>query len=72
VDDSGVFPELLQTRDGQGLTIRIDSRLLAEAEAKEDESKQDAAAALRQKVNTVGKVGEAGERAPPAPRQLQL
>jgi type III restriction enzyme len=57
-----VFPELLQNRDGQELTIRIDSKLLAEAEAREGESKQDAAAALRQKVNTVGKVGEAGER----------
>ncbi len=57
-----VFPELLQNRDGQEVTIRIDSKLLAEAEAREGESKQDAAAALRHKVNTVGKVGEPGEQ----------
>lgn len=53
----------LQNRPGEQNTIRIDSKLLAEAEAREEgESAQDAAARLRQIVATVGKRDEPGER----------
>lgn len=53
----------LQNRNGESYTIRIDSKLLADAEAREEgESAQDAAARLREIVATVGKVGHPGEQ----------
>ena len=44
------------------VTVRIDSKLLAEAEMREEgESAQDAAARVRELVSTVGKRGQPGE-----------
>ncbi len=62
VFDSGhVFPELLGNTENIENTVRIDSKLLSQAEEREEgKSKQDAAEALRKKVNTIGKVGEPG------------
>jgi type III restriction enzyme len=57
-----VFPELLQNQPGQDVTLRIDSKLLEEAEgATEGVSRQQAAESLRRKVASVGKPGEPGE-----------
>ncbi len=57
-----VFPELLQNQPGQEVTLRIDSKLLDEAEqAREGVTRQEAAEALRRKVATVGKKDEPGE-----------
>lgn len=53
----------LENRDGVQYTVRIDSKLLADAEARsEGESAQDAAERLRSLVATVGKEGEPGEQ----------
>lgn len=53
----------LQNRDGENYTVRIDSRLLDEAESRADgETRQDRAEKLRELVGTVGKVGEPGEQ----------
>ncbi len=58
-----VFPEYFSNREDFKPTIRIDSKLLAEAESREPAlSKQDAAEALRRIVATVGKPGEPGEQ----------
>lgn len=52
-----------QNRDGERNTVRIDTKLLEQAEAREEgESAADAAERLRKIVGTVGKVGEAGEQ----------
>jgi len=61
-----VLPELAN-RDGQPeVTIRIDSRLLAEAEgAVEGETREEAAERLRKTVDTVGKTEWEGEGDPP-------
>lgn len=61
-EDGALYPEYLSNRPGLQRTIRIDSKLLGEAES-EDPSKnrRDAAEALRQVVATVGKPGEPGE-----------
>ncbi len=57
-----VFPELANTNGGE-VTLRIDSKLLDEAEsAVEGQTKQQAAEILRQKVATVGKEGQPGEQ----------
>ena len=57
-----VFPELFANTPERKYTIRIDSKLLAQAEAGEDgKNKADAAEALRRIVATVGKRGEPGE-----------
>lgn len=57
-----IFPDLLSNSPGREVTIRIDSNLLAEAEAgRADTSRDKAAQALRQIVATVGKPGEPGE-----------
>jgi type III restriction enzyme len=57
-----IFPELFSNTPTQKRTIRIDTKLLAEAESDEpNKKKQDAAEALRQVVATVGKRGEPGE-----------
>ena len=56
------FSELKNT-DRFEPTMRIDTKLLAEAEARDEgETKQDAAERLREKVATVGKIGEPGEQ----------
>ncbi len=57
-----LFPELLSNGPGREVTLRIDSRLLAEAESERpDASRKEAAEDLRRVVSTVGKPGEPGE-----------
>ena len=58
-----IFPEL-QNIENNEVTLRIDSKLLREAESKLDvtTTKVDAAERLREKVNTIGKIGEPGEQ----------
>ncbi len=59
-----VLPDL--ANDGLQVTLRIDTKLLAEAEAAlEGESRQEAAERLRRAVDTVGKVEWEGEGDPP-------
>lgn len=60
-----VLPEL-ENQDGQEVTLRIDTKLLAEAEAtNKGETKQKAAERLRKTVDTVGKLEWDGEGDPP-------
>lgn len=63
VYDEGLqgFPELWN-RAGAKRTMRIDSRLLAQAESADGGGRQQAAEELRRVVSTVGKVGEPGEQ----------
>ena len=57
-----VLSELLANTETIENTIRIDSKLLGEAEGRaEGVSREDAAEALRKKISTVGKVGEPGQ-----------
>lgn len=57
-----VFPNLLSNREGLKATLRIDTKLLAEAESEDpNASRRDAADSLRRVVATVGKPGEPGE-----------
>jgi type III restriction enzyme len=57
-----IFPELFSNTAQMKRTIRIDSKLLAEAESEDPKKKKsDAAEALRQVVATVGKPGQPGE-----------
>lgn len=56
-----VFPEYFSNSPLRRHTLRIDSKLLAEAEAGEGASKKDAAEQLREVVATVGKPGMPGE-----------
>ena len=57
-----IFPELFSNTPARKRTIRIDTRLLAEAESDDpSKKKQDAAEQLRKVVATVGKRGEPGE-----------
>ncbi len=57
-----IFPELFSNTDRVKRTIRIDTKLLAEAESDDPKKKkQDAAEELRQVVATVGKPGKPGE-----------
>jgi type III restriction enzyme len=58
-----LFPEYFENRPGPGgrRTLRIDSKLLAEAETEAGGSKQKAAEELRRIVATVGRPGEPGE-----------
>ena len=58
-----LFPELFSNRKGFRPTLRIDSKLLAEAELEDAKtSRQEAAETLRRIVDTVGKPGQPGER----------
>ncbi|MBN1888796.1 MAG: DEAD/DEAH box helicase family protein [Thermoflexales bacterium] len=58
-----ILPEYLSNRADFKPTIRIDSKLLAQAESGDSGlSKQDAAEQLRRVVATVGKRGEPGEQ----------
>jgi type III restriction enzyme len=60
-----VLPELANGPDGE-MTFRIDTRLLAEAEAAiEGETKAEAAERLRKVVDTIGKTEWEGEGDPP-------
>ncbi|NLG83374.1 MAG: DEAD/DEAH box helicase family protein [Firmicutes bacterium] len=60
-----VIHELVNT-DGRQVTFRIDSKLLAEAEAAlEGETKGEAAERLRKTVDTIGKLAWEGEGDPP-------
>jgi type III restriction enzyme len=55
-------PEL-ENQNGRGVTVRIDSRLLEQAEFREGaETSKDAAERLREVVATVGKEGQPGEQ----------
>ncbi len=57
-----VFPEYFSNGPGLKRTIRIDTKLLAEAESEDpNKKKQEAAEELRRVVSTVGKKGEPGE-----------
>ncbi len=57
-----VFPELFANAPGMRRTVRIDSRLLAQAESDDPNAGQLAAAQeLRRIIATVGKPGEPGE-----------
>lgn len=61
--DGKLFPELLSNREGVRRTLRIDSRLLAEAESDDPTAtKSEAAEELRRIVDTVGKPGQPGEQ----------
>ena len=64
IAESGEATPWLINRTGEPqVTVRIDSKLLADAEAREgDESAHDAAARLRELVATVGKPGQPGEQ----------
>jgi len=56
-------PALVNKPHEAQATVRIDSKLLADAEARDEgESAQDAAARLRELVATVGKSGQPGEQ----------
>lgn len=60
-----VLPEL-ENRSDQEVTLRIDTKLLAEAESvAEGETRKEAAERLRKMVDTVGKTGWEGEGDPP-------
>jgi len=57
-----IFPEIFSNTPEREVTIRIDTKLLSEAEEREDGiSKQDAAEVLRRKVATVGKLDMPGQ-----------
>ncbi len=56
-----IFPEYFSNTADRKRTLRIDSRLLAEAEAGGTASKKDAGELLREVVATVGKPGMPGE-----------
>ena len=61
--DGQVFPDLFSNRETRTRTMRIDSRLLADAElGKASGSRKQAAEDLRRVVDTVGKPGEPGEQ----------
>jgi len=59
---SGKILSDLKNEDGKEVTLRIDSKLLNEANSRLDETKDDLATLLRKKVSTVGKQGEKGEQ----------
>ena len=57
------FPELLSNTAGFSPTLRIDSKLLAQAESEDPKaSKKDAANQLREVVSTIGKLNKPGEQ----------
>ncbi len=57
-----IFPEYFSNTPGEKRTIRIDTKLLAEAESADPrKKKQEAAEELRRIVATVGKRGQPGE-----------
>jgi len=57
------FPDLFSNREGFRPTLRIDTKLLAEAESEDpNATRREAAEALREVVATVGKPGQPGEQ----------
>src|SRR5712692_9639252 len=57
------FPELFSNRDGFRPTLRIDTKLLAEAESEDpNATRREAAESLRGIVATVGKPSQPGEQ----------
>ena len=63
IAEKGRAGSWFQNRDGEMNTLRIDSKLLEAAEAREEgESAGDAAERLREVVATVGKPGQPGEQ----------
>lgn len=63
IERGDLLPELKNISGQPDRTIRIDSRLLAQAESRNDgESRTDAAERLRSILATVGKPGEPGEQ----------
>ena len=61
--DGQVFPKLFSNRETRTRTMRIDSKLLADAElGKASGSRKQAAEDLRKMVDTVGKPGQTGEQ----------
>ena len=61
LSEGRVLPEFRNEEQGE-VTLRIDSKLLKEAESRLEESKEDRAAKLREKVKTVGKEGKPGAK----------
>jgi type III restriction enzyme len=61
IADGNILPDLENTDDKEN-TLRIDTKLLQEAEAQIEASKKSKAENLRRKVGTVGKEGELGEQ----------
>ena len=58
-----VFPEYFTNREGFSPTLRIDSKLLADAESEDpNATRKEAAKSLREIVSTVGKPGKPGEQ----------
>ena len=58
-----VFPEFLDNSEGVTRTLRIDSKMLAEAESEDpNKNRSQAAEDLRQIVATIGKLGKSGEQ----------
>ena len=58
-----LFPEYFSNREGFRPTLRIDSKLIAEAESDDpNATRSEAAEALRQIVDSVGKPGKPGEK----------
>ena len=62
-EQGSVFPELLGNSEGITQTLRIDSKMLAEAESEDpNKNRSQAAEDLRQIVATIGKRGQPGEQ----------
>ena len=62
-EQGAVFPELLGNDEGVTRTLRIDSKMLAEAESEDPKkNRSQAAEELRQIVATIGKRGHPGEQ----------
>ena len=62
-EQGAIFPELLANSEGITRTLRIDSKMLAEAESEDpNKNRSQAAEDLRQIVATIGKRGQAGEQ----------
>ena len=62
-EQGAVFPELLSNGEGITRTLRIDSKMLKEAESEDpNRNRSQAAEDLRQIVATIGKRGQPGEQ----------
>ncbi|MCP4200951.1 MAG: DEAD/DEAH box helicase family protein [bacterium] len=58
---TGIGFPLLENDERHRRTVRIDTKLLAKIETEGDQTKDEAALALREIIDTVGKKGQAGE-----------
>ena len=62
-EQGAIFPDLLSNSEGVTRTLRIDSKMLAEAESEDpNKNRSQVAEDLRQIVATIGKRGQAGEQ----------